>query len=129
MDACTVHTFAFWVTPPRPPKLRMVRLVVVRGQQPGKQYSLTLLERAVVGTRSTCDCVLIEEPGVGAEQFELLQIDGNVYIRNLGTQANPTLMDGLPIEDKQRIQSEALVGTRDFIVRVIFGEGRATARA
>lgn len=114
--------------PPRPVKLRVVKLIVVRGQKQGKQYNVTLLDKAVVGARSTCDCVLYDEPGVSPEQFELCQIDGYVFMRNLSTE-NPTLVDGLPTESQQRIQSEALVGTRDFIVRVIFGEGRATARA
>ncbi len=113
--------------PPRPIKLRVVRLIVVRGKNPGKQYSVTLLEKAVVGVRSTCDCVLFDEPGVSPEQFELYQMDGHVFLRNL-SKDNPTLVDGLPTENQHRIQSEALVGTRDFIVRVIFGEGRATAR-
>ena len=98
------------------------------GSKPGKQYSLTLLEKAVVGARSTCDCVLVDEPGVSPEQFELYQMDGHVFIRSLDTD-NPTLVDGLPTESPHRIQSEALVGTRDFIVRIIFGEGRATARS
>lgn len=114
--------------PPRPWKLRMVRLVVVRGTKPGKQYTLTLLERARVGSRSTCECVLIGEPRVSAEQFELFQLDGNVLVRNLSPD-NPTLLDGLPIEGQQPIQTEALVGTREFIVRVLFGEGRATTRS
>ena len=113
--------------PPRPINLRVVRLIVVRGKKPGSQYSMTLLERSVAGARSSCDCVLIDEPGISPEQFELSQRDGHVFVRNLSTE-NPTLIDGLPIEDRQRIQSEALLGTRDFIVRVIFGEGRATAR-
>lgn len=112
--------------PPRPVKLRVVRLIVVRGRRPGHTYSLTLLERAVVGSRSTCDCVLVDEPGIAAEQFEFYQMDGHVFIENL-SERNPTLVDGLPTEHQHRIQSEALVGTREFIVRVIFGEGRATA--
>jgi hypothetical protein len=113
--------------PPRPAKLRVVRLLVVRGKKPGQQYSVTLLEKAVVGARSTCDCVLFDEPGVAPEQFELYQTDGQVFIKNL-SEGNPTLIDGLPIESQHRIQSEALVGTHSFIVRVIFGEGRATAQ-
>lgn len=113
--------------PPRPVKLRVVRLVVVRGNQPGRTYNVTLLDKAIVGSRSTSDCVLIDEPGTSAEQFELYQMDGHVFIKNL-SEHNPTLIDGLPTESQHRIQSETLVGTRDFIVRVIFGEGRATAR-
>ncbi len=113
--------------PPRPWKLRVVRLVVVRGSKPGKQYTVTLLERAKVGARSDCDCVLVGEPGVEAEQFELFQLDGNVFVRNLA-RSNPTLIDGLPIEDRQPIQSDTLLGTREFIVRILFGEGRATTR-
>ncbi len=129
VEAVTYTTESGLVTsrPPRPAKLRVVRLIVVRGGKPGKQYSVTLLDRAVVGTRSTCDCVLYGEPGIAPEQFELCQIDGHVFMRNLSIE-NPTLVDGLPTESQQRIQSEALVGTRDFIVRIIFGEGRATAR-
>ncbi|MFQ5527443.1 MAG: VWA domain-containing protein [Thermoanaerobaculia bacterium] len=123
----TTPTGVMTTRPPRPVKLRVVRLIVVRGKQPGRTYNVTLLEKAVVGARSTCDCVLLDEPGTSPEQFEFFQMDGHVFIRNL-SKDHPTLVDGLPTDDHQRIQTEALVGTRDFIVRVIFGEGRATAR-
>jgi VWFA-related protein len=129
VEAPTYTTAGGLVTtrPPRPNKLRVVRLIVVRGNKPGTQYSVTLLDRAVLGARSSCDCVLFGEPGVSPEQFELFQRDGHVFMRNL-SETNPTLIDGLPADGRQRIQTEALIGTRDFIVRVIFGEGRATAR-
>ena len=109
--------------PPKPPSLRLVRLIVVRGRRVGHQYSLTLLERGVVGARSTCDCVLVDEPGVEAEQFELLQIDGRVYVRDLAQQRH-TLRDGLPINGRQPLDSQTLVGNSDWILRVIYDEPR-----
>lgn len=126
-ETFTTPTGVVTTRPPRPVKLRVVRLIVVRGKKPGRTYNLTLLDKAIVGTRSTCDCVLPDEPGVAPEQFELFQMDGHVFLRNLSDR-NPTLVDGLPTEHQHRLQTEALVGTREFIVRIIFGEGRATAR-
>ncbi len=126
-ESYTTPTGVVTSRPPRPIKLRVVRLVVVRGKQPGRSYNITLLEKALIGSRSTCDCVLIDEPGTSPEQFQLYQMDGHVFIKNLSNE-NPTLVDGLPTEPQQRLQSESLVGTREFIVRIIFGEGRATAR-
>jgi hypothetical protein len=108
--------------PPRPAIMRLVRLIVVRGAKPGRQYALTLFQNAVVGSRSTCDCVLVD-PGVAPTQFELLQHDGRVYVRNLaGT--NPTLVDGLALTEQHPMKSGALVGNRDFIVRIVYEEAR-----
>ena len=109
--------------PPKPPMLRLVRLIVVRGRRVGHQYSLMLLERGVVGARSTCDCVLVDEPGVEAEQFELSQIDGRVYIRDLARQRH-TLRDGLPIDGHEPLDSPTLVGNSDWILRVLYDEPR-----
>ena len=100
-----------------------MRLIVVRGQRVGRQYSMMLLERGVVGARSSCDCVLIEEPGVEPEQFELLQIDGRVYIRDLARHRH-TLLDGLPIKEREPLESQALIGNSDCILRVIYDEPR-----
>ena len=44
-------------------KPRSLRLIVVRGSRKGKEYKVRFRERAVVGSRSTCDCVLGEEKG------------------------------------------------------------------
>ena len=108
--------------PPRPAIMRLVRLVVVRGEKPGKQLTLTLFKNTVVGSRSTCDCVLTD-PGVAPEQFEIVQLDGRVYIRNLaGT--NPTLVDGEALTEKSPLKSGALVGNRDFILRIVYEDAR-----
>ena len=97
---------------------RSVRLVVVRGSRKGKEYRLTLEDRAVVGARSTCDCVLTDEEGVAPEQFELVQKDNHVLLRNLAT-TNPTRMGGHAVQDLRRIRSNDLVGTAEMILRVI----------
>jgi hypothetical protein len=108
--------------PPRPALMRLVRLIVVRGTKPGRQYTLTLFKNAVVGSRSTCDCVLVD-PGVAPKQFELLQHDGRVYIRNL-TITNPTLVDGLNLTERYPMKSGSLVGNRDFILRIVYEDAR-----
>jgi hypothetical protein len=96
-----------------------VRLVVVRGSHQGRQYNLYLRDKAVVGKRSDCDCVLSDEPGVGQTQFEIFQRDGQLFIRNLDPQ-NPTLLDGLPIEGEQGLRSDTLVGTHETILRIVY---------
>ena len=76
----------------------------------------------MVGARSTCDSVL-NDAGVAPEQFELLQRDGRVYIRNLAG-SNPTLVDGLALTEQHPLKSGSLVGNRDFIVRIVYEDAR-----
>ncbi|MDX1502439.1 MAG: VWA domain-containing protein [Thermoanaerobaculia bacterium] len=112
-------------TPAAPPPrvrqgpLRPLRLIVVRGSKPGREYRIILQDRAVVGRRSTCDCVLVGEPTVEPEQFELLQRGGRVYVQDLAS-GTPTLLDGYPVEDRTPIESGDLIGTGDLILRVVF---------
>jgi VWFA-related protein len=100
---------------------RTVRLIVVRGSRKGRQYTIPMPagERAVVGKRSTCDCVLGEEGGIDAVQFELLNEGGDIHILNLSNRM-PTLLAGQPLDDKTRLQSDALVGTGETILRIVF---------
>ncbi len=109
--------------PPHPVALRLVRLIVVRGNHTGREYSLTLMEKAVIGTRSTCDSVIVDEPGVEPEQFEIYQFDNKVYIRDR-SEKRPTLVDGLAIEKRHLLKNQALVGTAEFIVRVLYDDPR-----
>ncbi len=99
-------------------RIRGLRFVVVRGSRPGRQYRLMLQDRAVVGSRSSCDCVLADEPNIAPTQFELTQDIGQIYIRNLSDDY-PTLLDGLPIGDHQVLKSDDLIGTREVILRVV----------
>ena len=96
-----------------------VRLIVVRGSRRGKQYSFVVHDRAVVGKRSSCSCVLAEESGIDAEQFELLHEDGGLFIRNLSEHL-PTLISGGPINGKLRLASDTLIGTGDTVLRIVF---------
>ena len=109
------RTFAAAATP------KTVRLIVVRGSRKGRQYTLAIAggERAVVGKRSTCDCVLGEEGGIDAVQFELLNEGGDIHILNLSNRM-PTLLAGRPLDDKTRLHSDALVGTGETILRIVF---------
>ncbi len=99
-------------------RMRGLRFVVVRGSRPGRQYRLMLQDRAVVGSRSSCECVLADEPNIAPAQFELTQDIGQIYIRNLADD-HPTLLDGLPIGDHQVLKSDDLIGTREVILRVV----------
>lgn len=106
-------------------KLRMpkaskaVRLVVVRGSRQGKQYTVMVKGAVVVGQRSDSDCVLIDEPGVDAQQFELYFDGINLYIRNL-SEIHPTLINGQTIAGRLEIRSDTLVGTETAILKVVF---------
>ncbi len=97
---------------------RNVRLVVVRGSRKGKEYRLTFRDKAVVGARSNCECVLTDEVGISPEQFELTQGDGQVFLRNLAP-SNPTRMGGHAVLQARRLRSGDLVGTSELILRVI----------
>ncbi|MEM1247033.1 MAG: VWA domain-containing protein [Acidobacteriota bacterium] len=104
--------------PERPLRRRVVRLVVVRGQNKGREYRTVLHARAVVGTRSTCDCVLAGEENIGKEQFELVQRDDQVYVQNLD-ELRPTLINGLAMKKRELVNTGDLVGTQDTILRVM----------
>ncbi len=99
-------------------KLRSLRLIVVRGSRKGKEYKVTLRERAVVGARSTCDCVLGEEPGIAPEQFEITQSEGQFYVKNLAP-GTPTRMGGHTLNEPRRLKSNDLIGTSETILRIV----------
>ncbi len=104
--------------PERPQRRRVVRLVVVRGNNKGREFRTVLRARAVVGSRSTCDCVLAGEENISKEQFELLQRDDNVYLQNLDEQ-RPTLLNGLTLRGREQVKTGDLIGTRDTILRLM----------
>ena len=112
-------------TPISTPKARAkappipVRLIVVRGSRRGKQYSFVVDDTAVVGKRSSCKCVLTDESGIDAEQFELIHEDGGLFIRNLSNHL-PTLISGGPINGQLRLTSDTLIGTGDTVLRIVF---------
>jgi hypothetical protein len=119
------RSFTLPPTPISTPKTKVkappiqVRLIVVRGSRRGKQYSFVVDDNAVVGKRSTCTCVLTEESGIDAEQFELTHEDGGLFIHNLSSQL-PTLVSGGPISGKLRLTSDTLIGTGDTVLRIVF---------
>ena len=53
------------------------------------------------------------------EEFELLNEGGDIHILNLSNRM-PTLLAGRPLDDKTRLHSDALVGTGETILRIVF---------
>jgi len=103
----------------QPVATKPVRLVVIRGSRQGKQYNLIVRGTATVGHRSDCDCVLVDETDIDAQQFEL-HFDGvRLYIRNL-SEYHPTLLNGQTIVGRTQVLSNTLVGTEATILRVVF---------
>ena len=92
--------------------------MVVRGSRKGRQYSLVVDDRAVIGKRSDNDCVLAEETGIDAVQFELIHEGGDLYIENLSNKT-PTLIGGHPLTTKLRLTSDTLVGTGETVLRMV----------
>jgi hypothetical protein len=92
---------------------------VVQGSRKGRQYSFVVEDRAVVGRRSSCDCVLAEETGIDAVQFELLNEDDGLFIDNLSDRL-PTLVTGEPLTDKLPLTSDTLIGTGETVLRIVF---------
>ncbi len=97
---------------------RTVRLVVVRGSRKGKEYRATLKDRVVVGSRSSCDCVLADEPGVAPQQFELYQEGEQVFVRDLAKD-HPTRFGGHALTEPRPIKSNDLLGTQEVILRLV----------
>jgi VWFA-related protein len=100
-----------------PPK--QVRLIVVRGSRKGRQYSFVVRERAVVGKRSSNDCVLAEENGIDAVQFELFHERGELFIENLSDRL-PTLIAGHSLTGRVRLDNDTLLGTGETVLRLVF---------
>ena len=98
---------------------KAVRLVVIRGSRQGRQYPFILKETGVIGSRSDCDCMLADEPGIDAAQFELYFDGSKMFIRNL-SEKFPTLLNGQVIAGRAEMLSNTLVGTERTIVRVVF---------
>ncbi len=103
------------------PAPRVVRFVVLRGRNKGKQYRALLRERMIVGSRSTADLVLSTESNLGPEQFRLEQNGSDIVIANVDT-TKPTLLNGLELEKQQKLHSGDLVGNGDVILRVVLGD-------
>ncbi len=104
----------------RPPiASKAVRLVVIRGSRQGRQYNLMVKGTAVVGRRSDSDCVLVEEAGIDARQFELYFDGIKVYLRNL-SEKSPTLLNGQKISGRAEVASNTLIGTDTTIFRVVY---------
>ena len=103
--------------PSVPPK--QVRLIVVRGSRKGRQYSFVVSNRAIVGKRSDCDCVLAEESGVDPIHFELIHESGSLFIENLSDRS-PTAVEGHPLTGRLQLSSDTLIGAGDSILRIVF---------
>lgn len=107
---------SMYATPPR-----IVRLVVLRGRNKGKQYRVLLRDQLIVGSRTTADLVLAGEANVAPEQFELSQKKGDIFIANLA-EDKPTLVNGHELEEQQLLRAGDLVGNGDIILRVVLGD-------
>lgn len=103
--------------PSAPPK--QVRLIVVRGSRKGRQFSFVVENRAVVGRRSDCACVMAEETGIDAMQFELIHENGELFIENLSNRL-PTLVESEPLTGRLRLTSDTLLGTGESLLRIVF---------
>ena len=97
-----------------------LRLVVVRGSQKGREYRFLLRDSARIGSGRRCEFCLDDEPGVDPEQLELRQDAGSVRLRNLARR-RPTLLNGARMTDDAELSNGDLVGTGDFIARVVLG--------
>jgi Mg-chelatase subunit ChlD len=96
-----------------------VCLTVVRGAVEGAEHRFLLHRRGVVGSGGNSDIVL-PEPALAAEQLELIQERGGVYVRNL-SRSPPTLLNGAPLVEGKALGNGDLVGNRGFIARVRLG--------
>ncbi len=94
-------------------------MIVVRGSRKGRQFSFVVKDRATVGKRSDCDCVLAEEAGIDPIQFELIHQGGKLYIENLSDH-KPTLVDDEPITSRLHLSSDTLIRAGDTVLRIVY---------
>lgn len=99
---------------------RIVRFVVVRGSQKGRQFRCVMKRALTVGSRSTCDLVIPGEDNLDPEQFAVVQDGDTVFIESRSDN-RPTLVNGLPIESNQILRSGDLIGNGDVILRFVPG--------
>lgn len=107
-------------TPPPPTSFEpiAVRLIVVRGSRKGREYRFQLTERATVGKRSSCECVLADEETLAPEQFVLERRAGEIWLRDL-SRSGTTRVGGRPLEGERQVTSGDLVGTQETILRLM----------
>ncbi|MCB1058413.1 MAG: VWA domain-containing protein [Acidobacteria bacterium] len=95
-----------------------LRLIVVRGSHKGREYRLRLDDRATVGKRSSCDCVLVEEETIAPEQFALERRGGEIWIRDLSGRGS-TRVGGRPLAGERQVTTGDLVGNQETILRLV----------
>jgi hypothetical protein len=63
---------------------------------------------------------MLGEAALAAEQAELVQEGGGVWVRNLA-RGKPTLVNGVPLVERKALTNGDLIGNRDFIARIRMG--------
>lgn len=101
-----------------------IRLVEVGGKGTPADYHFVLAGEAVIGRKPGCEVVLEGDMDISREHFQLIFEDGNVLVQDLGT-TNGTLVNGVPITDRFRLESgdRILVGRTEL--RIIFERGES----
>jgi hypothetical protein len=103
--------------------LPSVRLVctVVHGATRGQQFALVLAgDPLIAGSAPDCDVVLERDRDVADRHFELRNLDGAVYAKNLAPVAR-TRLNGVPLSGQMRVADGDLLGAGSTDLRVRFG--------
>jgi len=98
-----------------------LRITVMRGPEAGTAYELRLVDNAIIGRKTNSDLVLAGDPDVSGEHCELKLVDGRVLIRDLQS-TNGTLVNGIPLSGRCRLESGDTIGIGHNELRVSFKE-------
>lgn len=98
-----------------------VRLTVIGRNDSAQQYEVDLIDKALIG-RSEQDCrvTLPEDWEVSARHCALIREQGDIFVQDLDSK-NGTMVNGVPITGKHRLQDDDLISIGRTSLRFSIG--------
>ena len=103
-----------------------VRLAVVAGKERGRVYDLRLTKPLVIGRDKRCDLVL-EDPRVSERHCEVALSNNSIMLYDLDSK-NRTYVNGVPIRDRQKLETEDCLLLGETELRLHFNADEVLSR-
>jgi VWFA-related protein len=103
--------------PPSVPTSR-VRLVQVRGPQPGQEYRVEFSGEASIGRTQACKVVIDTDSEISSRHCALVKKDQALFVRDLGS-TNGTQVNGVPIANDYALQDGDVIGIGRTELRIL----------
>jgi hypothetical protein len=100
-----------------------ITLAPVRGSGRLEMPCFQLKDSLVLGRRKGADVLILGDDLVSGRQCELILENGLVVMIDLGSK-NGTLLNGMPLKGRSRLESGDLLGLGESEFRIVFGERR-----